>query len=143
MALNHSRNAFISRIESWRRWRLEMDALLADRAGHNLHRAGAVVTPGPYPDFASCRCARSETGTHATKEPFGGERLLIVARRVEHHFNDALDIAVCGLECADIHSKTAGNRGPDLFSVQLLPLDLAAFEHVGRQGLQYRLPGGD
>ena len=60
-----------------------------------------------------------------------------MARGVEHHFNDAFDLAVCGLKCADIQAEAACNRGSDLFSVQPFPLYLAAFEHVGCQGLQY------
>jgi len=70
------------------------------------------------------------------KEPFVGERLVVVARSIEHHFNDALDISVCGLECTDIDAEAAGNRGSDLFSVELLPLDFTAIENVGREGLQ-------
>jgi len=71
------------------------------------------------------------------KEPFDSERQVIVARGVEHHFNDAFDMAVCRLECANIHAEAPGNRGSDLFRVQLFPLDLAALEHIGGQGLQH------
>src|SRR5258708_24691370 len=56
---------------------------------------------------------------------------------VEHHFDDALDVAVGSLKSADIHAEAAGNRRPDLFSVQLFPLDFATLEHVSGQGLQY------
>jgi hypothetical protein len=70
------------------------------------------------------------------KEPFGCERLVIVAGSVEHHFNDALDIAVDGSECTNIHAEAAGNRGSDLFSVKLFPLDLTALEHISSQRFQ-------
>src|SRR5262252_10737881 len=107
-----------------------MNALLADRAGDDIHRAGAVVAPSPCPDLGHAAVPSGKQGRMPRKKPFGGEWLVIVARGVEHHFNDALDVAICGLKCADIHAKAAGNRGPDLFSVQLLSLDLAALEHV-------------
>jgi hypothetical protein len=38
-----------------------------------------------------------ETAPHATKKPFGGERLVIMARGVEHHFDDAFDMRSAGL----------------------------------------------
>lgn len=73
------------------------------------------------------------------KEPLVSERLLIVVRRVEHHFNDALDTAVRRLKRADIHAETAGNRGSDLVGVQLLTLDFTALDHIGGESLQYGL----
>src|SRR2546425_3127628 len=114
-----------------------MNLLFAGRAGDNLHRACGVVAPGPCPDLAHATAPSWKQGRMPRKEPFEGERLVIVASSVEHHFNDAVDIAVCGLECADIHTEAARNRGPNLFSIQLLSLDFAAFEYVGGQGLQY------
>ena len=59
-----------------------------------------------------------------------------MARGVEHHFNDAFDIAVGGLEGADINAETAGDRGADLLGVQLFAFDLAALENIGSQGFQ-------
>jgi len=40
------------------------------------------------------------------------------------------------LESADVHAESARNRGSHLFSVKLFPLDLAALQHIGGQGLQ-------
>src|SRR5579864_244225 len=112
-----------------------MDALFAGRAGDNLHRAGAVVTPGPYPDLRHATAPGGKQRSMPRKEPRGCKRLVIVARGVEHHFDDAFDMAVCGLESAYIHAEAPGNRGSDLFRIQLFPLDLAALEHIGSQGL--------
>ena len=70
------------------------------------------------------------------EQPLGRERLLVVARGVEHHLDDALDMAVGGLQPADVHAETAGDRGADLLGVQLLAFDLAGLEHVRGQGLQ-------
>ena len=70
------------------------------------------------------------------EQPLGGERLVVVARGVEHHFDDAFDVAVGGLERADIHAEAAGDRGADLFGVEFLAFDFAALEDIGGQGLQ-------
>jgi len=71
------------------------------------------------------------------EEPLGGQRLVIVARGVEHHLDNPFDGAVSGFEAPNIHSKTTGNRGSDLFGVELLPFNLAALEHVSRERLQH------
>ena len=59
-----------------------------------------------------------------------------MARGVEHHFDDALDIAVRRLEAADVHAQPPGDRRADLFGVELLAFDLAALENIGGQSLQ-------
>jgi hypothetical protein len=46
-------------------------------------------------------------------------------RCVEHHFDDAFNIAVCGLEGADIDAEAARNGGSDLFGIQMLSLNFA------------------
>src|SRR5207249_11694720 len=103
-------------VEPWRRWCLKMNLLFAGGTGDNRHWAVLSSRQAPVLIFLM-----------PLKEPFGGELLVIVARSVEHHLNHAVDIPVCGLECADIHTEAARNRGPNLFSSQLLSLDFAAF----------------
>ena len=48
--------------------------------------------------------------------------------RVEHHLDDALDIAVSGRQRADIHPQPAGDRRAHLVAVELLAFDLAGLE---------------
>lgn len=81
-----------------------MDSFLAERAGNDLHRTGTVVTPGPDPDFAHAAAPGGKQRRVPRKEPFGGEWLVIVAGGVEHHFDDAIDVAVCGLDCANVYA---------------------------------------
>ena len=64
------------------------------------------------------------------------KRLVILARGVEHHFDDTFDVAVGGLERADIHPEPPGDRRSDLFGIELSPFDFAALEHVRRQRLR-------
>jgi hypothetical protein len=59
-----------------------------------------------------------------------------MACRIEHHLDDALDMPVCGLQCADVYPEAPGNRRADLLGVKLLAFDLAAFENIGGQGLK-------
>jgi hypothetical protein len=59
-----------------------------------------------------------------------------MASGVKHHFDDAFDVAVCGLEGSDIHAKPPGDRGPDLRGVEFLALDFTALEDIFCQCLK-------
>ena len=96
-----------------------MDALMADGSRDNLHRAGAVITPGPYPDLPHAAASGGKQRRVPSKEPFGRERLIIVTGGVEHHLNDALDVPVCGLQRTDVHAEPARNRRSHLVGFQL------------------------
>ena len=134
-ALNQSRKPHLP-VESRRRRRFEMDVLLSNRPGDDLHRPGAVVAPGPSPDLGHAAAPGGKQRGMPCEQPFGRERLVIVARGVEHHFDDALDVAVRGLEGADVHAEPPRNRGADLFGVELFAFDFAALQHVGGQGFE-------
>ena len=64
------------------------------------------------------------------EEPFVGEGLIVMAGGVEHHFDDAFDVTVCGLEGSDIHAEPPGDRGPDLRRVEFLALYFTALEDI-------------
>jgi hypothetical protein len=70
------------------------------------------------------------------EQPFGGERLAVVARGVYHHFDDAFDVAVPGLEGADVYAQAPGYRRADLLGIELLPFDFAALENIRGKRLQ-------
>ncbi|SRR6266568_1473252 len=74
-----------------------------------------------------------------SEKPLCRQRSRVVARRVQHHFNDALYVSIHGLEAANIHPKTARNRGADLLRVQLFPFDFAALEYIRAERLEDRL----
>ena len=69
------------------------------------------------------------------KQPLVGERLIVVARGVEHHFDDALDIAVCWLE-RPMSSPGGGQSRSGPVPRSVFPLDLAALQHVRGQGFE-------
>src|SRR3990172_1111860 len=115
-----------------------MDALLADGPGDNLHRSGAVVTPAPYPDLRHAAAPGGKQGCVPREEPFGRERLIVVAAGVEHHLDDTLDVPVGGFQRTDVHAEPPGDRRSDLVRFELFSLDLAALENVFSQGPQNR-----
>jgi hypothetical protein len=59
----------------------------------------------------------------------------MMTRCVEHHFDDTFDIAVGLLYRTYVDAETARNGGADLFRIQSLTFDLAAFQNIFRQDL--------
>ena len=55
------------------------------------------------------------------EQPLLGERLVEFLRGVEHHFDDAFDIAAGLGQAGDIESEPAGDRRADLVGVQAFP----------------------
>ena len=70
------------------------------------------------------------------KQPLGRQRLGIVLRGVQHHFDDAFDVAIGFDQTADIHAQAAGNGGANLLPVEQFALDLARFENIFGQGME-------
>src|SRR3546814_17259730 len=66
---------------------------------------------------------------------FGGQRLCIVLRGVEHHLHDAFDVAVGFDQAAEVHAETAGDGGAHQLPVEHPALDLAGFDNVLGLGL--------
>ena len=73
------------------------------------------------------------------EQPLLGQRLGVVLRGVEHHLDDALNVAVRRRQRADIHAETPGDGGAHLIPVEDFALDLAGLEHVLGQGLEHGL----
>ena len=64
------------------------------------------------------------------EQAFRCERPVIVLRRVQHHFHDALDVTVRRPQPADVDSEPASDRRAHLLGIQLFAFDLAAFQNV-------------
>src|SRR5882724_3124577 len=79
-------------IDAWSSRRLEMHALLANWAGNDPHRPIAVVAPGSYHNFAHTAASGGKKCRVPSKQPVGGKRLVVVARRIERHFDNAFDV---------------------------------------------------
>ena len=113
-----------------------MDTLTPDRTGDDLHRTCPVIAPGTHADLAHATAAGWKQRRVPGEESVGGERLVVVARRVQHHLDDAFDVAVRGHNAPDIHPEAARDGGAHLLSVQRLAFDLAALDHVVGQRLK-------
>jgi len=70
------------------------------------------------------------------EQPFGGERLVVVLRGVEHHLDHTLDIPVGRGEGADVDAEASRDGGADLVLVQDLALDFGGLEDVFGQCLK-------
>jgi hypothetical protein len=123
-------------LEALRRRGREMDALFADGSGDNLHRAGAVVTPGSAPDLLHAATPSGKQRRVPSEKPFAREYLIVMAGGVEHHLDDSLDPSVSGLQRTDVDAQPARNRRSHLIGFQLFALDRAALEHVRGQRSQ-------
>ena len=74
--------------------RLIVHLLPADWPRDNLHRAAAIVAPVADGDFLKTTSARGEECRVPAEQPVGRQGLRVVGGCVEHHLDDALDIAV-------------------------------------------------
>ncbi|WP_247321009.1 hypothetical protein [Bradyrhizobium sp. 141] len=54
----------------------------------------------------------------------------ILLRRVEHHLDDALDVAIRRNQPADIHAEPPGDRRTHLIATKDSTFDLAGLQHV-------------
>src|SRR6185312_16276069 len=73
------------------------------------------------------------------EQALGCKRFGVFFGRVEHHFDDALDVAVGRSESADIDPKPTRERRAHLILVEDLALDLARFHDLFGEGLKGRL----
>jgi DNA-binding transcriptional regulator YiaG len=113
-----------------------MDSFFSNRAGNNLHRSGAAVAPNAGADSGHSACGRPGKVTHSMRKgALCAQGLAEAPGGVQHHFHDALHMPVGRFQRDDTHAGTAGYRGPDLVSVQLLTLALTALKDIGCQGL--------
>ena len=71
------------------------------------------------------------------EQPIRREGLTVVARCIEHHFDDAFYIAVRRLQARDINPQAAGDGRADLLSVELFTFDFAGLDHVSGERLEY------
>src|ERR1700733_9187155 len=82
--------------KSWRGNGLKVDTLAADRPGDHLHRPVTVVAPCANGDLAHAGSASWEQRGMPGKQSLIGQSLIVMTGRIEHHFDNAFDVAVCG-----------------------------------------------
>ena len=97
-------------LDQRRLWRFVVDALAADRPRDNLHGPGLVVTPCADGDPGHAAASRREQGRVPSEQAIGGKRLVVVSGGVEHHLDNALDVAVSRRQRSDVDPEPTGNR---------------------------------
>ncbi|MNV60822.1 hypothetical protein D3C71_1532990 [compost metagenome] len=104
-----------------------MDVLTPDRPRHDLHGVALAHAPSADGDAAHAAAAGREERCVPGEQPVCGQRDSKVLRGVEHHFDDALDVAIRFDQPDNIHAQAAGDGGTHLLSIQHLALNLAGF----------------
>ena len=108
---------------------LVVHALAADRPRDNTHGATRIVAPGARPDPRHPAMAGREQGRLPCEQPPCSQGTIEVLGGIEHHFDDALHVAIRRLEATLFHPQTTRDRRADFVGVELFSLDLAAFDH--------------
>ena len=113
-----------------------MHPFAANRTGYHLHGSAGIVAPLAHGDPGHPAAPGREQRGVPSEQPFGAQRLGIALGRIEHHLDDAFDIAVAGNQSGNVHAEAAGNRGAHLLAIEMLALDLARLDHVFGQRLE-------
>src|SRR4051812_517922 len=111
-------------------WSFEVNSLATDGTGDDLHGTGRIIAPCSGGDLRHAAAPCWKERRMPCEQPVGSKGLLVVARRIEHHFDHAFDVSVGGLESTDVHAKAAGERGSNLLGIEFLTLNFAGLENV-------------
>src|ERR1700722_8977657 len=95
-----------------------------------LHRPRSIVTPCADNDLSHATASGRKQGRMPAEQPFSGELISEFLGGVEHHLNNAFDMAVSRRQGRGFHSEPARNRGADFSLVENFTFDLAGFEPV-------------
>src|SRR3989338_2424502 len=115
---------------------LEMNLLMADRAGDNLHRPTAVVPPRSCYNFVEpAQPARKKTRMPSEETVFR-KRLVIILTRIKHHFHHTVNMPVGRNKAGNFQTKPSCNGRPDLAGIQNLSFNLARLDNVEGEGLK-------
>ena len=90
--------------------RFVVDARLSFRSRDNLHWVGGVIPPCANDDLAHVAAPGRKQGGVPSEQPLVREWLVVVLSSIQHHFDDAFDIAVGGGDCACVDPQTARDR---------------------------------
>src|SRR6478735_10387386 len=110
---------------------LEMHLLPHVGVGNNLHWPGS---PGSSRDLREAASASWEERGMPTEEPLISQGLIVVEHGVEHHLDNAIDLAVCRSTFAYIDAEPPGDGGSHFYLIEMLAFDRAGFEHVLGEG---------
>ena len=87
-----------------------MNLFFSDGTGDDFHRTRAVVAPCPCFDFGHAAASCRKQGCMPSEEPFVGEGLVVMAGGVEHHLDNAFDVAIGWGDRPDLDAEPSRNR---------------------------------
>lgn len=121
---------FHFRAKAHGRWSFIMNTLLSDRPRNHLQGALLVLAPAAHLDFRQATSAGREKRGLPVKQALHRQRVIVVQCRIEHHFDNALDVTVRWRQAAHVDSEPARDRRAHLVPIEPLPLNLARFEDI-------------
>ena len=124
-------------IQKWGGRRFVVNALLAYGAGDDFHRSIRVVAPCTDDDLAHAATSCREQRRMPCKEALFREGLVKVLAGIQHHFDNTLDVSICGNRPRNVHAQPPGNGRTHLIRVQVLAFDFAGLDDIQCQRLQF------
>ena len=98
-----------------------------------------IVAPGADDDPAHAAASGRKQGRMPAEQSLVGQRLREALRRIEHHLDDALDLAIGCHAAGHLDAQPPGDGGTHLVAIEVLAFDLAGLQDVQRQRPQLRL----
>jgi hypothetical protein len=123
------------------RGRLVVHALAVSGTGDHLHRPGCIVTPGADPDVREATVAGGKKRCMPTQKTLGGERGFAAGGRIQHHLDDALDMAIHRCQRTDVHPEAGRDGRAHSVHVELLAFDFAGLDRLERLSLKDKAEG--
>ena len=114
-----------------------VNAFPAHGTRDNFHRSTRVVAPRTGDDLAHAAAPCREQRRMPGKEAVVREGPVEVLGGIERHFNNTLNVPVCGIRSGNVHAQPPGDGRTHLFRVQVLAFDFTGLDDVQRQCLQF------
>ena len=110
-----------------------MHLLPPQRSRHDLHRSAGIIAPAGDVDLGQARVTGRKQRRMPGEQAFPRYRRMAIRRRIQHHLDDALDVAIDRRQRTNVYAQTAGDAGTYGGNVQLLALDLAGLDDILRE----------
>ena len=81
-----------------------MHFLAANGAGHHLHRAAGIITPGADVDPGKAGVAGGKQCGVPTVQPLTRHRRMAVGGGIEHHLDHAFNVPIHRGQGTDVHA---------------------------------------
>lgn len=121
------------------RRRPKVHPLAAHWARHHLHRPACIVAPVADADLLHAAASAGEQRCMPAEQALLGDRLGVVARRVESHLDHAVDVTTRRSQSADVDAEPTRHRRANLRDIELLTFDRGGPSDVAGDRVERRL----